>query len=99
VPEPEAQLAAFGITVAQASAHLLGLWGFSRTVVDLLVQPPVPLTGPAPASEGSPAVTSAAGHALAFARLLADGRTVPVSPSAYLDEERLTRWTAACAPS
>ncbi len=97
VPESEAQVSAFGISVAQASAHLLGLWGFSRTVVDLLVQPPVPLTGAPPASGTSPAVTSAAGHALAFARLLADGDAVRVPPSAYLDEDRLARWTQACA--
>ncbi len=97
VPAPEAQLAAFGITVAQASAHILGLWGFSQTALDLLVQPPVSLDGPQWALEAAPSATSAAGYALAFARHQVGEGGPPISPSAYLDEARLARWTAACS--
>ena len=97
VPEPEAQLAAFGITVAQASAHILGLWGFSQTALDLLVQPPVSLNGTQPALDAAPSATSAAGHAIAFARHQVGADGLPVSQSAYLDEARLARWTAACS--
>ena len=94
----EAQQEAFGLTAAQASAHLLGLWGFSRPVLDLLAEPPIDLAGTDPGAGPHAGPTSPAAIALAFARLRAlHPDAVPIELT-YLDAARLERWNAACSP-
>ncbi|MFG1922198.1 HDOD domain-containing protein [Cryptosporangium sp. NPDC048952] len=78
-----AEVAAFGCTSAQASAYLVGLWGFPDAVLEPLVaQPAHDLASPA-------------AHLLSYARLTASGQLPP--DSAYLTAERRARWEKACA--
>jgi HD-like signal output (HDOD) protein/ActR/RegA family two-component response regulator len=80
--------AAYGCTVAQASAYLLGLWGFSPAVVYTVATFPVSDTGPG---------TTRFERLLGYASLrVADPLScVPPEPDGYLSAERLQAWDAA----
>jgi HD-like signal output (HDOD) protein/CheY-like chemotaxis protein len=73
----------FGCSPCQASAYLLGLWGFPEPVVHTVAdQPADPNASPA-------------AHLLSYARHVTQGPGTPPPPSAtggYLDTARLTHW-------
>jgi HD-like signal output (HDOD) protein len=85
------QHAAFGCSMTQATAYLLGLWGFPEGVVAAIADQPARL--------GAPDATPAA-QLLTVARWRAAGcpRTdVPIEPGGYLTPERLRDWDEATA--
>jgi len=88
--EAEQQREAFGCTATEATAYLLGLWGFGDVVVQSIAAQPV--------LPGDPTVTSGA-HLLTVARMLAaDPTDVPEPDSqGYLTEERAREWAAIAA--
>jgi HD-like signal output (HDOD) protein len=54
IPAREAQLQAFGVTTGQASAYLLGHWGFHPTTVGVLAEQPIALGDERARSTASP---------------------------------------------
>lgn len=90
----EVERATFGCTVTEASACLLGLWGFAELMVHMLATQPV-----AGDDEGA----SVAEHVLAAADLWAPpdaglaGEPIPAVPEGFVDEARAARWNAAAA--
>jgi hypothetical protein len=90
----DVERATFGCTVTEASACLLGLWGFAELMVHMLATQPV-----AGDDEGA----SVAEHVLAAADLWSplaagrEGEPIPASPGGFVDEERAERWNAAAA--
>jgi HD-like signal output (HDOD) protein len=78
---------AYGCTVGQASAYLLGLWGFAPAVVHTVAT--YPLRDPAPGSTPFEQL-------LLFASLWAEEASEELfpAPSEYLTAERLRIWTA-----
>jgi HD-like signal output (HDOD) protein/CheY-like chemotaxis protein len=82
------QTAAFGCSATEASAYLLGLWGFADTVVEAVALQPV--------RSGDPAATPAA-CVLTVARLRAHdpAAVVPTDPAGFLTRARLDAWEAA----
>jgi HD-like signal output (HDOD) protein/ActR/RegA family two-component response regulator len=80
----------FGCTITQASAYLLGLWGFNGSVVEAIAAQP--------ADPADPGVTPAA-LLLSFARRAVDipGGEQPFSGSGYLTGDRLIRWQEIAA--
>jgi HD-like signal output (HDOD) protein/CheY-like chemotaxis protein len=86
----DAELAAFGCTVAEASAYILGLWGFSEPVIQAMASQP--------ASPGDRNATPLA-HVVSFAHRRAVMAEVPSEPDSdpWLDDERLSRWNAVAA--
>ncbi len=89
-PTRRAQLevAAYGCTVPQASAYLLGLWGFAPAVVHTIAGQPVTDPGP---------WTTRLEQVLGFAhlRVLDPDGTLPRAPDPYLTAERLQVWNDA----
>ncbi|MDQ1294393.1 MAG: response regulator [Actinomycetota bacterium] len=85
--EAERQRGAFGCTATEATAYLLGLWGFGDVVVQSIAAQPV--------LPGDPAATSGA-HLLTIARMLAaDPTRVPEPDSqGFLSPERALEWAA-----
>lgn len=75
----------FGCSVTQASAYLLGLWGFNEPVVEAIATQP--------ADPQSPGALPAA-LVLSFARRVVcfPGRPQPVFDGGYLTADRLERW-------
>jgi HD-like signal output (HDOD) protein/ActR/RegA family two-component response regulator len=73
----------FGCTPGQASAYLLGLWGFPEPVIHAVAEQPAHPTA------------SPAAHLLTYARHTTTRPGVPFRPHAdgYLDQTRLSRWT------
>ena len=83
-----AELTLFGCTVAEASAYLLGLWGFSQAVIEAMAGQPV--------DPDDPTATPVA-LAVAFARRRTiHGRVDGGSAGAWLDEERVENWNHWC---
>jgi HD-like signal output (HDOD) protein/ActR/RegA family two-component response regulator len=81
--------AAYGCSVPQASAYLLGLWGFASPVVHAVATQP--LIDPWPG-------TSRIEYVVNFAHLRAFDRLTPVPPDIadeYLDEARIQGWNSA----
>lgn len=80
----------FGCSITQASAYLLGLWGFNEPVVEAIATQP--------AEPDSPGALPAA-LLLSFARrhVCHPGREQPFSQNGYLTEERLQRWLEIAA--
>jgi len=63
LPERDAQLVAFGCTIGQASAYLLGLWGFHPTVISTLAEQPIePSDDVAPHGASRPGLAIAVAH-------------------------------------
>lgn len=99
-PAADVEIAAFGVTVAKASAYLLGLWGFPRTVIELVSEQPLDLTpradqaGDAPVLESS--MASPAAVAIAVAAALVEDPDREVASGQYLTPERLSRWRKVC---
>ena len=81
----EVEAAHFGCAVTQASAYLLGLWGFSEPVVEAIAMQPADPTAP----DASPAAVL-----LAFARraVCHPQAPQPVAELGYLSPARLERW-------
>lgn len=79
------EIEAFGCSVSQASAYLLGLWGFNEPVVEAIATQP--------AEPGAPGVPPAS-LLLSFARRVVHhpGAEQPFSADGYLTKERLDRW-------
>ncbi|WP_073260795.1 HDOD domain-containing protein [Cryptosporangium aurantiacum] len=86
--QAEAEVQVFGCTSTQASAYLLGLWGFAEPIVHTVLEQPV--------RPGDPVATPAA-HTLAYARMRAGYPATEVVPGTYLTEVRLARWDEWCA--
>lgn len=88
--QTEAEVAAFGCSATQASAYLLGLWGFADPIVHaLLAQPTSPETQS----------TTPAAWVIFYARARAiyPGMPLSTAPEIYLSPERVARWDAVCA--
>ncbi len=85
-----AQVAAFGASVARATAYLLGLWGFPEAVVAAIADQP--------ARPGDKTATPAA-QLLTAARRKAAAPSQPLAPEpdGYLSADRVNRWEASCA--
>ena len=90
----ELERQAFGCTVTEASACLLGLWGFAELMVHMLATQPV---------AGDDVGASVAEHVLAAADVWApvdagqEGDPVPAAPGGFVDEKRAALWNAAAA--
>jgi HD-like signal output (HDOD) protein/CheY-like chemotaxis protein len=84
----ELEAAAYGCTVPEASAYLLGLWGFAPIVVHTIASQPLADDGPGAAR---------AEHVLNFAHLraLAPSEPVPADPDGYFNVERALLWNSA----
>jgi HD-like signal output (HDOD) protein/CheY-like chemotaxis protein len=76
---------AFGCTVTEASACLLGLWGFAELMVHMLATQPV---------AGDDDGASVPEHVLAAADLRCGpgAPEIPATPDGYVDEARAARW-------
>jgi HD-like signal output (HDOD) protein/CheY-like chemotaxis protein len=86
----DVQAAAFGCSATEASAYILGLWGFGDSVVAAIADQP--------ARPGDLTATPAA-HVLTVSRLRAHDPAVPVvaDPVGFLTTDRLRAWDAAVA--
>jgi HD-like signal output (HDOD) protein len=86
----EAEVAAFGCTATQASAYLLGLWGFADPIVHALLAQP---SGPETQS------TTPAAWLIFYARARAiyPAMQLTTAPETYLSQDRVARWDAVCA--
>ena len=86
----QAELAAFGCTVPEASAYLLGLWGFAEPVIQAMACQPAQISGPP---------VSPIAHAVGFAHRRLHQRIVEAEPDpdSWLDPIRTARWNALCA--
>jgi HD-like signal output (HDOD) protein len=85
-----AEVEAFGCTSTQASAYLLGLWGFAEPIVQSVLEQPV---------QAGDLVATPAAYALAYARTRAAYPDAGVAwpCGTYLNEERVGRWDEWCA--
>ncbi len=88
VRQAEQELAAYGCTVTQASAYLLGLWGFAPVVIRTIAG--YPLTDPGPAATQFEYVLKFTGL-----RTLDPFTPVCLTPDEYLTAERLELWNSA----
>jgi hypothetical protein len=81
----------FGCTVPQASAYLLGLWGFAPAVVHMVASQPM---------DSSQAGATRADLLVGFAhRLVLDPGAAVSSPGhSLLDDDTLHTWTAISQP-
>jgi HD-like signal output (HDOD) protein/CheY-like chemotaxis protein len=81
----ELEVAAYGCTVTQASAYLLGLWGFPPVVVHTVASQPLTAAGPA---------VTHFDQVLAFAdqRVLEPDQPVDRPTDGFLTTERLRAW-------
>jgi HD-like signal output (HDOD) protein len=79
----------FGCAPTQASAFLLGLWGFPDPVVHAVADQPAEPTG------------SPASLLLTYARHIAQAPDLPfhITENGYLDAARLVRWQTALVPT
>lgn len=86
----QAEIAAFGCTVPEASAYLLGLWGFAEPVIQAMACQPAQIAGPP---------VSAVAHAVGFAHRRLHQRVVQPESDAtsWLDPIRTARWNDLCA--
>lgn len=84
----EAELAAFGCTVVEAGAYLLGLWGFAEPVVQAVAAQPC----------HEDADAAGISQAIWFAACRAERPTEPMpeSQGSYLDGDRTARWNQEC---
>jgi HD-like signal output (HDOD) protein/CheY-like chemotaxis protein len=78
--------AASGCTSTQASAYLLGLWGFAEQIVHTILEQPV---------MPNDVIATPAACALSFARakVAYPAARIEPSPGGYLTADRLARWT------
>ncbi len=86
----QAELASFGCTVPEASAYLLGLWGFAEPVIQAVACQPAQISGPP---------VSPVAHAVGFAHRRLHQRVVEAEPDpqSWLDPIRTSRWNTLCA--
>lgn len=86
----QAEVAAFGCTVPEASAYLLGLWGFAEPVIEAMACQPAQMAGPP---------VSPVAHAVGFAHRRLHQRVVEPESDAtsWLDPIRTARWNDLCA--
>jgi HD-like signal output (HDOD) protein/ActR/RegA family two-component response regulator len=92
MPPVVAQKEAFGVTVGEASAYMLGLWGFPPGTLAATAAQPLNLTDPVAVAAASPAAL-----AVAYAHEKAYGHADlgALCRTGYLDDHRLERWQAA----
>jgi hypothetical protein len=92
----EREIAQFGASATRATAYLLGLWGFSESVVAAIADQPAALED-LTATPAALLLTLARWHSMNPRAPLPDE---PVE-GGYLSRERLDRWSAVChdAPS
>jgi HD-like signal output (HDOD) protein/CheY-like chemotaxis protein len=85
----EIERAGFGCSVAEASACLLGLWGFPDLVIHILATQPV---------DGGNLAASPAEHVLTASDWRATLPDVPIPsvPGGFVSTDRAQRWNAAC---
>ncbi|GAA3392944.1 response regulator [Cryptosporangium minutisporangium] len=88
--QAEVEVGVFGCTSTQASAYLLGLWGFAEPIVHAVLEQPVRPEDP---------MATPAAHTLAYARMRAGYPKAEIAgaPGTYLSPERLARWDELCA--
>lgn len=88
----QAQQEAFGCTIGQASAYLLGQWGFPAGAVAATARQPLDIGDPGTLESATPAAL-----VVAFAQHKARGQAEAwaFGQSGYLDERRLARWQSA----
>jgi HD-like signal output (HDOD) protein/ActR/RegA family two-component response regulator len=91
-PTRTRQTQAFGCTIGHASAYLLGLWGFTQTIVTTLADQPLDLDDPAARAAASPA-TLALAIGVAYQNASAD--LTQTHHDEYLHPQRLTCWQDA----
>jgi HD-like signal output (HDOD) protein/ActR/RegA family two-component response regulator len=89
VRQADLETEAYGCTVTQASAYLLGLWGFAPAVIHTIAG--CPLVDPAPAG------TTPFEYVLGYTGLRTMDPVAPVErePDDYLTKERLKMWNVA----
>lgn len=89
MPLAAAEREAFGCTVGEASAYLLGLWGFPVGAVAATAAQPMDLTDTEIVAGAAPAAL-----AVAFAHRKAYGHVEPalLARSTYLDDNRVDHW-------
>lgn len=87
----ETEMEHFGASGTRATAYLLGLWGFSETVVAAIADQPATLTD-LTATPAAQLLTLARWRAMAPSAPLPD---TPVEDG-YLTRERLDRWRSIC---
>jgi HD-like signal output (HDOD) protein/CheY-like chemotaxis protein len=83
----------FGASATRATAYLLGLWGFSETVVAAIADQPATFTDP---------TATPAAQLLTLARWRAitpDSLPDEPVPDGYLTRDRLDRWRSLCGDS
>ena len=86
----EVQVGAFGCSATEASAYLLGLWGFAETVVEAIADQP--------ARSGDLTATPAALVLSASRTRALDAEAVVApEPAGFLTADRLRAWEAAVA--
>jgi HD-like signal output (HDOD) protein/CheY-like chemotaxis protein len=88
--ERDAEIEQFGCSVTQASAYLLGLWGFNEPVVEAIATQPADPSAPE---------TVPAAQLLTFARrqVRYPDRSHPVCETGYFTADRLARWQELAA--
>jgi HD-like signal output (HDOD) protein len=89
LPSAALERDAFGCTVGEASAYLLGLWGFPVGAVAATAAQPLDLSDPETIAGAAPAAL-----AVAFAHRKALGHVDPatLARSTYLDDRRVDHW-------
>lgn len=92
LPPAQAQREVFGVTVGQASAYVLGLWGFPPGVLAAVAAQPVELGDPMSVSLASPAALAVA---YAHEKVHGQAELSGFCRTGYLDDHRLERWQAA----
>ncbi len=92
VPAAQAQREVFGCTVGEASAYLLGLWGFPAGAVATTAAHPLDV---ADADALAAATPTAVAVAFAHRKALGMAEEHLFARSGYLDDHRLARWLSA----
>lgn len=83
--QADAEAEAFGCTATQASAYLLGLWGFAEGIVHTVLAQPV-------RPDDQIATPGACALAFARARVAYPEMVIESAPDRYLTPARLARW-------
>lgn len=88
--QAKAEIEAFGCTATQASAYLLGLWGFAEPIVHTVLEQPV---------SPQDRIATPAACALSYARIRTAYPSVVIDgeEGLYLTPERLARWDELCS--
>jgi HD-like signal output (HDOD) protein len=88
-PSAAAEREAFGCSVGEASAYLLGMWGFPVGAVAATAAQPLDLSDPEIVAGAAPAAL-----AVGFAHRKAYGHAEPesIARSDYLDDRKVDQW-------